>query len=59
MPLTPGYRDVTDEVRAACSQLNEGQMVSVPGFTLMDAMSAIQVSDSCAPLDSAYRISSH
>ena len=39
------YEDITEDVRAACSELELGEMIHVDSFTLLEGMSAIELSD--------------
>ncbi|CAD6969081.1 unnamed protein product [Tilletia controversa] len=41
----PEFEDVTDVFRSACSALQQGQMVHIEGFTMLDSMGAIQIMD--------------
>ncbi|KAE8260070.1 hypothetical protein A4X13_0g569 [Tilletia indica] len=41
----PDFEDVTEVFRSSCSGLQQGQMVHIPGFTMMDSMGAIQIMD--------------
>ncbi|KAN0059684.1 N-alpha-acetyltransferase, non-catalitic subunit [Thecaphora frezii] len=54
VPPRTGFVDATNDLLHACSQLQLGQMVTVPGFTLMDSMSAIQIMD--ARMDSGMEL---
>ncbi|SAM74745.1 uncharacterized protein UBRO_16816 [Ustilago bromivora] len=50
----PGFQDATVLLASACSELQPGQMVAVPEFTLMDSMAAVKIMD--ARMDSGMEL---
>lgn len=41
--VLPGWRDLTSLFANACDDLPLGQMVHVPGYTMLDTMGSIEV----------------
>ncbi|CDR88278.1 uncharacterized protein SPSC_03939 [Sporisorium scitamineum] len=54
VPPRPGFQDATALLFSACAQLQDGQMVAVSNFTLMDSMAAVKIMD--ARMDSGMEL---